>query len=101
MIKIIRSSVFSHWLASLKDRRAQTRILVRIDRIADGGFGDVKPVGEGVSEARIHYGPGYRVYFTQEGDHLVLLLCGGDKGSQGRDIKQAKQIASKWKEKKL
>lgn len=66
--------------------------------MADGNFGDVEPIGDGLSEARIHYGPGYRVYFMQQGRRLVILLCGGDKGSQGRDIKQAGRIAKAWKE---
>lgn len=66
--------------------------------MADGNMGDAKPVGDGLSEARIDYGPGYRVYFMQQGQQLVVLLCGGDKSSQARDIKQAKQIAKAWKE---
>jgi len=74
------------------------RIQVRIDRMADGNFGDVKAIGEGISEARIDYGPGYRVYFMQQGRQLVILLCGGDKSSQSRDIKQARLIAESWQE---
>jgi putative addiction module killer protein len=66
--------------------------------MADGNFGDAEPVGDGLSEARIHYGPGYRVYFMQQGRQLVILLCGGDKGSQNRDIEQARLIAKAWKE---
>lgn len=98
MIEVIRSTTFSTWLSGLSDGRARVRIQARIDRMADGNFGDVKPVGEGLSEARIDYGPGYRVYFMQQGRHLVILLCGGDKSSQNRDIKQARQIANAWKE---
>ncbi len=82
----------------LADSRARMRIQVRIDRMADGNFGDVKAIGEGISEARIDYGPGYRVYFMQQGRQLVILLCGGDKSSQSRDIKQARLIAESWQE---
>lgn len=73
-------------------------MLIRIDRLAAGNPGDVKPVGEGISELRINYGPGYRVYYRQEGDELILLLCGGDKSTQDDDIKNAKRIAKQWKE---
>jgi len=73
-------------------------VLIRIDRLAAGNPGDVKPVGEGISELRINYGPGYRVYYRQEGDELILLLCGGDKSTQDDDIKNAKRIAKQWKE---
>lgn len=98
MTEIIRSATFSAWLAGLTDGRARARIQARIERMADGNTGDAEPIGDGLSEARIHYGPGYRVYFMQQGRQLVILLCGGDKGSQSRDIKQARQIASAWKE---
>lgn len=98
MIEIFRSSAFSGWLSALSDGRARVRIQVRIDRMADGNFGDAKPIGDGLSEARIDYGPGYRVYFMQQGRHVVILLCGGDKSSQSRDIKQARLIAKSWKE---
>jgi len=74
------------------------RIFARVDRMAQGNFGDVKPVGEGVSEARIDYGPGYRVYFMQQGKQVVVLLCGGDKSTQSNDIKQALQLARVWEE---
>jgi putative addiction module killer protein len=96
--KVVRSETFDRWLRKLKDRRAAARVLVRIDRLAAGNPGDVKPVGEGISELRINYGPGYRVYFLQEGDELILLLCGGDKSTQNDDIKDAKRIAKEWKE---
>jgi putative addiction module killer protein len=96
MIEIIQSGTFADWLAGLKDSRARARIHARIDRMADCNFGDAKPVGEGISEARIHYGPGYRLYFMQQGQTLVVLLCGGDKSTQQRDIKQAKVIAELW-----
>lgn len=98
MKEIIRSETFSAWLEALRDARARARILVRIDRMKEGNFGDTEPIGDGLSEARIHYGPGYRVYFMQQGDQIVVLLCGGDKTSQPKDIKQAKRIAQVWKE---
>ncbi|EJM23287.1 putative addiction module killer protein [Pseudomonas sp. GM21] len=82
----------------LADNRARMRIQVRIDHMAEGQFGDVKAIGEGLSEIRIDYGPGYRVYFMQQGRQLVILLCGGDKSSQTRDIKQARLIARAWQE---
>jgi putative addiction module killer protein len=96
MIEIRQTAVFAKWLAGLRDREARTRIAVRIDRMALGNPGDVKPVGAGVSEMRITYGPGYRVYFTRRGYVLVLLLCGGDKSSQARDIAAAKALAAEW-----
>lgn len=98
MPEIIRSSTFSSWLLKLADSRARMRIQVRIDRMADANFGDVKAVGEGLSEVRIDYGPGYRVYFMQQGRQVVILLCGGDKSSQPRDIKHARLIAESWQE---
>lgn len=93
MIQVERTQIFSDWLDGLKDRNSRARIEVRIDRLALGNPGDVKPVGQGVSELRISYGPGYRVYFVQRGTVLVILLCGGDKSSQGRDIEMAKALA--------
>lgn len=88
-----RTDVFDGWLRGLRDTRATARIALRLDRPAHGNAGDVKPVGEGVSELRIDYGPGYRIYFVRRGEALVVLLCGGDKGSQDRDIARAKAIA--------
>ncbi|HEO1527821.1 TPA: type II toxin-antitoxin system RelE/ParE family toxin [Pseudomonas aeruginosa] len=82
---------------SLKDRRAKAVIAARIFRLANGLPGDVSPVGQGVSELRIHYGPGYRVYFQQRGTEIVILLCGGDKSSQARDIEMAKRLANEWR----
>ena len=95
---MIRSETFDRWLRKLKDRRAAARVLVRIDRLAAGNPGDVKPVGAGISELRINYGPGYRVYYLQGGDTLIVLLCGGDKSTQDDDIKNAQRIAKEWKE---
>lgn len=98
MIEILRSDEFDLWLADLRDDRARARIQARILRLSLGNPGDVKPVGEGISEMRIDHGPGYRVYFWQRGEVLVLLLCGGDKSTQDKDIKAAKLIAARWKE---
>ena len=95
MITILTTDTFDMWFASLKDKRAATRIQARIDRAEDGNFGDCSPVGEGVSEMRIHYGPGYRVYFVQRGIEMVILLAGGDKSTQSKDIKTAQQLAGK------
>jgi putative addiction module killer protein len=93
MPTVRQTETFSTWLRNLRDAKARTKILVRIERLADGNRGDVSPVGEGVSELRIHYGPGYRVYYVNRGSEIVLLLCGGDKASQARDIASAKQLA--------
>jgi putative addiction module killer protein len=93
MPSVRQTEAFSTWLQNLRDAKARTKILVRIERLADGNPGDVSPVGEGVSELRIHYGPGYRVYYINRGSEIVLLLCGGDKASQARDIASAKQLA--------
>jgi len=98
MIKIEQSETYQRWEESLKDYKVRTIVAARINRFARGLPGDVKPVGEGVSELRIHYGAGYRVYFKQRGKHFVLLLCGGDKSSQRHDIEIAKQIAREWSE---
>jgi len=84
---------FAAWLEGLRDRRARLRITARLLRLEAGLFGDVKPVGEGVSELRIDYGPGYRVYFVQRGQTLLIILCGGGKGSQDRDVAAAKLLA--------
>jgi putative addiction module killer protein len=97
MIEVRRTADFDTWLRDLRDRAARARILVRIDRLALGNSGDVKPVGEGVSELRIAYGPGYRVYFVRHGAIVVVLLCGGDKSSQSRDIARAIALAKEWK----
>lgn len=91
--EIRQSPEFNTWLTRLKDKLARAVILRRLDRIAMGNFGDAKPVGGGVSEFRIDHGPGYRVYFVRRGETLIVLLCGGDKGSQARDIARAKVLA--------
>lgn len=93
MLTILRTTRFANWIDGLRDVNAVARITKRIDRLALGNPGDVKPVGEGVSEMRIDYGPGYRVYFIRQGVEVVVLLCGGDKGSQDRDIREAKALA--------
>ncbi len=93
MVEVRKTALFTKWFTALKDRRAKARIQVRIDRMEMGNFGDVAPVGEGVSELRIFYGPGYRVYFIQESSTLVILLSGGDKSSQQSDIAKAKDLA--------
>ncbi|MBX9991298.1 type II toxin-antitoxin system RelE/ParE family toxin [Phreatobacter oligotrophus] len=90
-----QTSVFAEWLRGLRDLQARARILVRIDRLALGNAGDVQPVGEGVSEMRVHHGPGYRVYFMRRGDEVIILLCGGDKSTQARDIEVARALARK------
>ena len=97
MAELIRSATFDRWLSGLRDRHAVSRIAARLDRLAGGNPGDAQPVGDGVSELRVNYGPGYRVYFIQRGPVLIILLCGGDKSSQDRDIKQAKVLAEQWK----
>ncbi|MEY9235450.1 putative addiction module killer protein [Bradyrhizobium japonicum] len=98
MPAIRETEQFSSWLSNLRDAMAKAKVLVRVERLAKGNAGDVKPVGEGISELRIHHGAGYRVYFTQRGEELILLLCGGDKDSQDKDIANAKKIASELEE---
>jgi putative addiction module killer protein len=98
IIELIKTDLFDRWFTALRDRQARARIETRIRRLSVGNPGDVKQVGEGVSEMRIDYGPSYRVYFMRRGPVVVLLLCGGDKGSQDRDIALAKAIAAQWKE---
>jgi putative addiction module killer protein len=98
MKTILTTEIFDVWYQSLKDRQAARRIQIRIDRAEDGNFGDSQPVGEGVSEMRIHHGPGYRVYFMQRGLEIVILLAGGDKSTQKQDIKLAQQLARQLKE---
>jgi putative addiction module killer protein len=94
MIEIRKTEIFAKWIDGLRDIRARARILVRIERLGSENPGDVKPVGEGVSELRINYGPGYRVYYKKQGERLVILLAGGDKSSQSKDIKTAINLAN-------
>jgi putative addiction module killer protein len=93
-MKTRESSVYKKWIRNLRDERARYRINARIERLKQGNPGDVKPVGEGVSEMRIDYGSGYRVYYQDTGKEIIILLCGGDKATQDEDIKQAKKIAA-------
>jgi putative addiction module killer protein len=97
-IEIKQTETFRLWEPKLKDKRVRTLIATRLLRLAEGLPGDIAPVGNGVSELRIHYGPGYRVYLQQRGTILVVLLCGGDKSTQARDIVLAKKLAQEWKE---
>ena len=93
MLAIRKTETYARWLDGLRDIQARARVLVRVERLAAGNPGDVRPVGEGVSEMRIDYGPGYRVYYTQRGREVVVLLAGGDKGTQATDIKTALRFA--------
>ncbi|WP_172743593.1 type II toxin-antitoxin system RelE/ParE family toxin [Citrobacter youngae] len=93
MMEILQTTVFQRWEQNLRDRRAKTLIAARLFRLANSLAGDVKPVGEGISEMRISYGPGYRIYFKQHGCRILILLCGGDKSSQANDITLAKVLA--------
>ena len=93
----IESGKFKQWLKKLKDEAGKARIVSRINRLMEGLPGDVASVGNEVSELRIHYGPGYRVYFHQQGNTMIILLCGGDKGTQRRDIDTARRILTEWR----
>jgi putative addiction module killer protein len=93
MIEVRQTKVFSDWLQAVRDDRAVSRILLRISRFRVGNFGDAKRLSERVSEARVDYGPGYRIYFTLRGTTLIILLCGGDKRTQAADILRAKRLA--------
>ena len=97
MTLVISTTDFNNWINKLKDLRSKQRIIRRLDRLADGNPGDVRPVGGGVSELRMPFGPGYRVYYLHEGSALIVLLCGGDKSSQQQDIDQAQTLATKWR----
>jgi len=98
MAKVRRSSIFIRWLKRLKDRVAKALIVARVKRLEEGNPGDSGPIGEGLSEMRIHYGPGYRVYFKDTGKEIIILLCGGDKSTQQSDIIRAKKIAEHYEE---
>jgi len=96
MIELKQTATYEKWETQLRDKRARTIIAARLMRLAEGLPGDVKPVGDGICELRIHYGPGYRVYLQQRGNLFVVLLCGGDKSTQARDIAAAKKLANEW-----
>ena len=96
MIELRQTETFRKWRLRLKDVRVRALIASRLDRLAYGNAGDVKPVGKGISELRIDHGPGYRVYFQRRGDTIVVLLCGGDKSTQEKDIQAAKRLAEEW-----
>ena len=98
MIRFKQTEIFRKWRAKLKDERARALIASRLDRLAFGNAGDVKPVGQGVSELRIDHGPGYRVYFQKRRSTIIILLCGGDKRTQDRDIEMAKRLVVEWSE---
>lgn len=98
VIEVVQSATFAKWLSKLADRQAVARIQVRIRRMTLGSLGNVKPVGSAVSEARIDYGPGYRLYFLRRGPILIVLLCGGTKGTQQKDIARAIEIANDWRD---
>ncbi|MFZ0266488.1 type II toxin-antitoxin system RelE/ParE family toxin [Caulobacter sp.] len=94
MIEVQVTDEFTAWFEGLKDARAVHAITARLTRFSYGLMGDVRPIGEGISEARVHYGPGFRIYFVRRGDMLIVVLCGGDKRTQDRDIEKAKALAS-------
>jgi len=98
MVEFRQTETFRKWRIRLKDERARALIASRLDRLAYGNAGDVKPVGQGISELRIDYGPGYRVYFQKRGNIIIILLCGGDKRTQAKDIQTAKRLAAEWSE---
>jgi putative addiction module killer protein len=101
MLRIHQTVEFSDWLSNLRDQKAKANIAVRIERLAGGNPGDARPVGGGVSELRVHFGPEYRVYFQQRGEIVLILLSGGDKSTQKKDIEHAKKLADKLKEVEL
>ena len=98
-MNILQTETFRMWECKLVDKRARTAIAARVFRLSEGNAGDATPVGEGISEMRIHHGPGFRVYFQRRGTELILLLCGGEKSTQSKDIATAKRLASEWSNK--
>jgi putative addiction module killer protein len=98
VIEIVQTDEFETWLKKLQDVRGKARILRRLDRLAQGNPGDVRPIGKGLSELRLDVGPGYRVYYAQDGDALILLLCGGDNSTQQKDIELAHELADRWRD---
>jgi putative addiction module killer protein len=98
MIEFKQTETFRKWRIRLKDERICALIASRLDRLAFGNAGDVKPVGQGISELRIDHGPGYRIYFQKRGTTIIILLCGGDKSTQAKDIQTAKRLAAEWSE---
>lgn len=101
MIEFKQTESFRKWRIRLKDQRIRALIAARLDRLAYGNAGDVKPIGQGVSELRIDYGPGYRIYYLQQGNTFIILLCGGDKSTQDKDIQTAKRLAAEWSDKNV
>ncbi|MFN5348130.1 MAG: type II toxin-antitoxin system RelE/ParE family toxin [Polaromonas sp.] len=98
MVEIKQTETFKKWRTRLKDQQVRALIASRLDRLAFGHVGDAEPVGHGISELRIHHEPGYRIYFQKRGGKIIVLLCGGDKSTQAKDIKTAKQLAEEWSE---
>jgi putative addiction module killer protein len=98
MMEFKQTETFRKWRMRLKDERVRALIASRLDRLAFGNAGDVRPVGQGISELRIDYGPGYRIYFKRRGTTIIILLCGGDKSTQTKDIATAKRLAEEWSE---
>ncbi len=98
VFELKQTQTFQKWRTRLRDERARALIASRLDRLAYGHAGDVEPVGQGISELRIHYGPGYRIYFQKQGSTIIILLCGGDKSTQAKDIKAAKRLMDEWSE---
>lgn len=97
LIEVVQTDEFESWLERLKDARGKARILRRLDRLAQGNPGDVRPIGKGLSELRVDVGPGYRVYYLRDRERLILLLCGGDKSTQQKDISNAHELAEQWR----
>lgn len=95
-MRVLRTDVFASWLKDLRDKIARAKILTRIDRLEDGNPGNFRSLGDGIFEMKIDFGPGYRVYYIQRGHQIVVLLCGGDKSTQAKDIRHAKALAREW-----